>query len=300
MTTRRTLEKLIAEIAAGEQGLVATRIVAPRVRGGAVRARVAGLVYAFRAEPADVVGWGLFEAEDAATARLVEEASPALVERYLRLLPRPVRFVLARPLRDRSWLAFPANASDARQRRVGDRPVVVHLVEDASQFELVAARTDGAAWWFEAPDRAADPVLAERLREARAATAAVAEPRIVGLTPEMRTAFELSLPRAEPRRADRRARRRAAPSEPSPPSLPTPERRLGEALRAGGGRLLDVRDGGADVWTVEWSSADGERHVSVVSGRDLTVVSSGICLSGRDRDFDLQSLVGVVERRWED
>ena len=35
----------------------------------------------------------------------------------------------------------------------------------------------------------------------------------------------------------------------------------------------------------------------IVSKRDLTVISSGICLSDRDRDFDLQSLVGVIEKR---
>jgi hypothetical protein len=77
------------------------------------------------------------------------------------------------------------------------------------------------------------------------------------------------------------------------------EQRLDEALRLGGGKLVDFRDRD-DTWMVEWATRDGERHVSIVTKHDLTVASSGICLSGRDRDFDLQSLVGVVERRWED
>jgi hypothetical protein len=46
---------------------------------------------------------------------------------------------------------------------------------------------------------------------------------------------------------------------------------------------------------VEWTTSEGLRHTSAVTKTDLTVVSSGICLSGRDRDFDLLSLVGVVE-----
>jgi hypothetical protein len=36
---------------------------------------------------------------------------------------------------------------------------------------------------------------------------------------------------------------------------------------------------------------------SAIAKTDLTVVSSGICLSGRVRDFDLQSLVGVMEQQ---
>ena len=42
------------------------------------------------------------------------------------------------------------------------------------------------------------------------------------------------------------------------------------------------------------------RMDEAIAKSELTVVSAGICLSGRDRDFDLQSLVGVVERQWED
>ncbi|WP_366039864.1 hypothetical protein [Microcoleus sp. PH2017_05_CCC_O_A] len=53
----------------------------------------------------------------------------------------------------------------------------------------------------------------------------------------------------------------------------------------------------ADYWLVEWTSASGEHHSSAIAKNDLTVMSSGICLSGLDKDFDLQSLVGVVENR---
>src|SRR5262249_38211647 len=71
------------------------------------------------------------------------------------------------------------------------------------------------------------------------------------------------------------------------------------ALRVGGGDLRAFNDRG-QYWLVEWTTADGERHTSAIAKGDLTVISSGICLSGRDRDFDLQSLVGVIKGRdWE-
>lgn len=281
MARRTDIKRLIESIAGEERKLTGTRFVGPSVRGGKVRTRVAGLVYAFSPAPADFEGWGVFEPVDAATARLVEEADLAVVDRYLAVLKTRMRFVLVRRLGGRSWLAYPANESDARQRGVGARPLVVHLVADASGFEVVTARSDGAAWWFEAADRRADPTLAERLREAMRELTPADAIRVKGLTPEMRVAYSISAETIrEVRERDERQRT---------------ERKIGEALRRGGGRLVDVRDV-EGMWVVEWTTGDGEPQYSVVTKDDMTVVSSGICLSGQDRDFDLLSLVGVIER----
>ena len=74
------------------------------------------------------------------------------------------------------------------------------------------------------------------------------------------------------------------------------KRRLERALNMGGGELQNFR-ARDDYWVVEWTSGTGERHSSAIAKNDLTVMSSGICLSGLDKNFDLQSLVGVVENR---
>ena len=73
------------------------------------------------------------------------------------------------------------------------------------------------------------------------------------------------------------------------------EGRVKQALDFAGGEFHSFEDRG-DYWRLEWSTRDGKRHNSAIQKRDLTVISAGICLDGHDRNFDLQSLVGVVER----
>jgi len=46
---------------------------------------------------------------------------------------------------------------------------------------------------------------------------------------------------------------------------------------------------------VQWRTPLGSVHFSSIATEDLTVISSGICLSGEDRKFDMQSLVGVMD-----
>lgn len=64
------------------------------------------------------------------------------------------------------------------------------------------------------------------------------------------------------------------------------------------GRMLSFREL-ADVFSVEFT-VDGNRHIASVEKNSFTIRAAGVCLTGRDREFDLASLVGVLregERR---
>ncbi len=77
------------------------------------------------------------------------------------------------------------------------------------------------------------------------------------------------------------------------------ERRLWRALEKADAQLHSYSetngpDGRPVGLIVDWSER-GQRHrYRTVLGRGLDVVSSGICLSDRDHDFDLTSLVSVM------
>ncbi len=277
------VRELIDKLAAAEDGLRHTRFIAPCAPGLRVRVRVSGLVYAFRPAPRRFAGWGIFQPRDAQTAALVAPASRAQTDAYLKLFAA-VRLYLVARLRGSTWLAYPVNEANARQRGQRVEPVAVRLVEEARQFEQIIARYDGALCWFDDVDTRADPRTAERLRAQLRACVPPAQLNVPGLTPEASTAYAHATRRA-PEFAGYR-RHEAA------------QARLRAALALGGGTLYDYADHG-DYYQLDWRTRDGEQHTSAVAKHDLTVMSAGICLSGQDRDFDLQSLVGVVERQWE-
>jgi hypothetical protein len=279
----RHTRRLLSELVAHEDHLKETTFLAPCLRNGRVRARVAGLVRVFRPKPRTFEGWGIFRPVSAQTAELAREADLPLVAEYMRLL-KPLRMRLAHSLQRRTWLAYPANESDARQRFGAAKPVLVHLVTEGAAFEQIVTRWDGGAWWFEEMDRRADPRGAEQLREALRRVTPPGEVRFKGVTPEMRCAYDLAAQQAKEFFAMMQRRR--------------DEARLRDGLHLAGGELRDFHDRG-EYWLVEWTTRDGELHHSAIARADLTVVSAGICLSGRDRDFDLQSLVGVMERQYE-
>ncbi|MEH1793799.1 hypothetical protein [Nostoc sp.] len=270
--------KLINQIAIAEAQLHTTQFLAPCVKGGRVRTRVAGMVYTFTPKPNKFEGWGIFQPVDQKTATVVEEAELPQIAEYLQHFPQ-IRLRLAHQLQKQTWLAYSVNEADVRQRLKIVKPIAVHLVTEGIAFEQIIARWNGQSCWFEEVDRRTDPVIVETLQSAVKQLIPAEELQFKGITPEIRTVYEL---------ATRRIEGFTQPQQ--------DEKRLRKALQMGGGELNQFHDR-SDYWTVDWTTADGVRHSSAIAKTDLTVVSSGICLSGRDRDFDLQSLVAVIEQQ---
>ncbi|BAY27974.1 hypothetical protein NIES2100_78010 [Calothrix sp. NIES-2100] len=271
------IRKLINQIAEAEIQLSANQFIAPCVKGGRVRTKVAGMVYTFTPKPRQFEGWGIFQPVDAKTATVVESADLPQIAEYLQHFPQ-IRLRLANQLRGQTWLAYPVNEVDMRQRLQLVKPIAVHLVTEGVAFEQIITRCHGKSCWFEEIDRRTDPIITETLQSAIQQLTPAAKLQFKGMTPEMRTVYELATERIEGFQ------------------LQQDEKRLRKALQQGGGELSQFQDHG-DYWTVNWRTADGIRHTSAIAKIDLTVISSGICLSGRDRDFDLQSLVGVMEQQ---
>lgn len=286
------IKDLLARLAQKETELRSRQFLAPCVRGGKVRTKMDGLVYTFSPQPEDFEGWGVFAPENETVANLVEEADFVQTAEYLKLFPA-LRAHLIFALRRKTWLAFPVNESDAKQRffkKASEvEPFAVHLTTEGREFETAIVRNIGGAWFFEEIDRRAAPESAEILRREFAENTNLENLPTKNLTPEMRICYSIARRRDEIL-LERRQLRFQRPKH-------SDESRLRNALKFGGGTLESFADRG-DFWLVEWTGRNGERHSSAIA-KDFTVVSAGICLSGEDAKFDLQSLVGVVEG-WDD
>lgn len=273
--SQQKLQDLLRSIAHQESNL--PPFLAPCLKSSKIRTRIQGMVYTFTPQEQDFEGWGIFQAVDTKMATLTETAELWQVDAYFKNSPT-LRVRLSHRLKNQTWLAYPVNESDMRQRFGTAKPIALHLVTEGNAFDVMVARSVGTVFYFEAIDRLSDPIAAEQLQNQFANHTPVEQLAFSGLTPEMRSAYHLA-------------------SQQTPGfAFKQDENRLRSALQTGGGSLDRFSDKG-DFWTVEWRTGDGEEHTSAISKKDLTVMNAGICLDDLDEDFDLQSLVGVVEQR---
>jgi hypothetical protein len=270
MRSSKRLLQTLDRLAALEETFLASDFLAPILAGGPVAVRIGGVLCRLRFEPTDFSGWAVCRPTSTTAARVVRAALLDERQRYLDLLPR-VRLIVCRRI-GRQWLATPAQQADARGYLDGLTPV--HLVEEAQPFDVVEARFDGGLCWYDRPDERRDPATAAFLREALRRKVEPTQVERPGLTVEERSAYAAAY----------------APVLEAVRDLT--ETRLRRALGHAGAQLRGYVEQG-DAYRVDFL-VNGRRHVSVVSKRDLAVQVAGICLSGGDRHFDLQSLVGVL------
>jgi hypothetical protein len=271
---KRDILSAIDRLAKAEEAFVGSEFLAPVLRGAGVGVRIGEVRCRLKVSPADFEGWGVFKAASFEQAKHVRDATMGERRRYRALFPA-VRLILVNREED-EWLAIAANSGDARFDVSGLVPP--RIVEEAEPFETIITRFDGAQFWFDGVDTRADPGTAAYLRESMQKMEDPMRIARSGLTAEQRTAYALNhAMRLEAIEAEERAK---------------PEGRLKRALAHAGAELRDFSEQ-PDVYRVSYT-VDGQRHTSVVRKDNLAVVTAGICLSGRDNDFDLGSLIGVL------
>jgi hypothetical protein len=284
------VSELLNRLAAEEEQFLQREFLAPALRGGTVRVRIAGVICAVRTTPEDFEGWGVFQPRSHSEAILLREASLAERRRYLELFPA-VRLILCRRA-GRVWFGSAASFGDNRIRLEGLAPV--NLADEVHLFDCVRARYDGAHFWFDDVDMRHDPAASAYLRDSLNDRVAPEELERRGLTAEERAAYEVAhWELNEAPQTDRARSRKRDVDERSPDrELDPVRRRLRESLSHAGAELVDYLER-PDSFRVTFT-VGGQRHTSSVNKEDLTVHVAGICLSGEDQKFDLGSLVGVL------
>jgi hypothetical protein len=292
------LHDLLNKLEAEEQSFLSSEVLAPVLAGRAVTVRIAGVVCRLRVDNEQFNGWAVLQPLSADRAHILRPAIRSEIQKYLQLLPAVHLLAVARTKQadERAvWRALPSHQGDGRFSI--KQPVPVLLCEESVQpFDAIIARFDGQRFWYEQPNARRNPALAAYLREAFNEVLPPEQLSKKGLSREEREAYALVWRASEEaqrrieeeRQRSREARRRA--KEEARRSIG--EARLADALSHAQGRLLSFieRD---DVYTVTYR-VNKRTHTSTVRKDDLTVLTSGICLSGRDHDFDLTSVVGVM------
>lgn len=266
--------KLFDKLANEEDKFCKSQFLSPVLKGVPIRVRISDIVFSLPvAEPKDFSGWGVFRPLSYKMARFVREPSMAEKQSYLDLFP-VLRLILCRRNNDQ-WLGIPARQADTRFRVAGLVPV--QFAEEVQLFDVVQTRFDGANCWFDSVDL--NYRTGTYLRESLSALTEPDKVDLPGLTQEERDAYLMAYgPALE---ADIESKKDKQ------------EERIKLALHRAGARYQSYIERG-DTYTVEYV-VDGQHHRSVVNKNNLRVESAGICLSGGDRNFDLQGLVSVIK-----
>ena len=260
-------KELFDKLAKQESDFKKSIFLSPVLRDKPIRVRIDGVILSMRvSQPNHFSGWGVFTPKTFKDAILVRQPTMAERRDYLELFPA-VRLVLCKN-QDNVWYGIPTTNDKVSGL------IPVSLPEEVQMFDTVQARFDGFSCWFESIYEKSSLKNSQYLRESFAALLEPKELNLAGLTQPERNAYAVLWETSEESKRTKE------------------ENKIKSALnRAGASYLSHIERN--DTYTIEYN-VDGHTHRSVVRKDTLEVQTAGICLSGLDRTFDLQSLVTVV------
>lgn len=262
---------ILKGIAAEEDKFLQMEFVSPVFRNRKVATTIKGLVQTLNI-PDTQQGWHKFKPVNFEFAKSVGAADYEEVANYLKRLPIIRLITVYRE--DDVYYGF---AQKNNQIGLNSSTLLpIFLVDDNTlDFEQIVCRFDGGNIWFESVDMKADLSKGEYLRTSYSNLIKPSEIRYSGLTFEEKAAYSLKF------EMDKELKKKME------------KKNLEEAVSHAGGTLVSYREK-SDSYSVTFT-VDGEEftsHISKSAGH--SVISAGICLSGKDADFDLKSLVTVI------
>ena len=286
-------KSLIEQLASAEEQFVSRPFIAACRPGGEVHIKINGVRCRIKVAPTDFEGIGVFHPVSFNEAILEREATLIERKQYLDLFPA-VHLIAARRSSS-GWMGTAANRGDTRFQIDGMVPI--QLASEIRQFDVLLTRFDGSTFWFEQIDARTNPRHADYLRNQLEKRLAPGQLDFSGLSAEHRAVYELNywvLMQPPQSKANLQSNESDQTLTGDWDSGDLNESRLRESLSHAGALLVGYLERN-DSFQVSYI-VNGQQHTSAVHKDNLSLISAGVCLDGLDADFDLTSLVGVLNK----
>lgn len=255
------LNKLIAQ----ENEVLSREILSPVIYGSPITVRISGVALSLRVNPKAFHGWGIFK-YDGNHKSVTFKDEPSLRQRmeFLELLPR-VRLIVC----SHSDKGTIGSLLDSDGRFSFDA-ASVFFAENISLFDTIVARYNGKCFLYERHTN----YHPRKIDELKTSFANEEKPEKLKTFAQLGRAYAYAY------------------NELIKSKELTLEQKVKQAIHRAGGNYQGLTDRGG-LLTVQFN-IDGETFTPTVNSKTLMLENAGICLSGGDRAFDLQSFVHIA------
>lgn len=254
------LQKLISE----EHQVINKEILCPVITGDKVVTRINGIIMSFKPIPSNFVGWGIFRIKDYKSAIFVEEPSIRQKRLYLEQFPKTQLIICSHNEN------MTVGAKLHNDGRYNFDATSLFFPNNISLFDVIDVRDLNGRFYYEKHSSR----YRAYVDEAKKYFAEETEPSKVKIWNPFLTAYKFAY------------------DELIKVKELTIEQKVKQAIYRAGGKYRGFTDRG-ETLTVQFT-INGETFTPTVNSKTLMLESAGICLSGGDRAFDLQSFVHIA------